>query len=194
MDILFVKTPAQLRMWLTKNHDKKKELWVGFYKKSVNRPGITYSEAVDQALCFGWIDGIRKSIDDISYMNRFSPRKPNSTWSAVNITRAEELTELGLMDPSGLKAFRERNPRMSQRYSYETKPPELAPDFEKRFRRNKKAWSFFETQPPGYRRTALFWVISAKREETRRRRLDTLIEDSENGRRLGMLARPNTSK
>jgi uncharacterized protein YdeI (YjbR/CyaY-like superfamily) len=191
MNATFFEAPAALRAWLAEHYDRATELWVGFYKKGTGRPSITWPEAVDAALCFGWIDGIRKSIDDTSYAIRFTPRKPRSNWSAVNIKRAGELTALGLMHPAGLKAFEERTTDKSGVYSYEQRnAAELNTEYEAQFRANPTAWEFFQAQPTGYRQTAIWWVISAKKEETRLRRLATLIEDSERGRRLGLLARP----
>lgn len=194
MKVRFFKTAADLRTWFAKNHATEPELWIGFYKKAAGKKGVTYLEAIDQALCFGWIDGIRKSIDDISYTNRFTPRTARSNWSEVNIKRVRELSKQGLMHPAGLAAFEARTGKPSGRYSYEARPDRLDPAYEKRFQKNRKAWAFFEAQPPGYRRTAIWWVMNAKKEETRLRRLATLIQDSKNERRLGMLARPPTSR
>jgi uncharacterized protein YdeI (YjbR/CyaY-like superfamily) len=180
----FFKTPAAFRAWLEKHHDREPELLVGFYKKDSGKPSITWPESVDQALCFGWIDGVRKRIDDDSYTIRFTPRRRGSLWSRVNLRRAKELIELGLMTPAGLAAFEQRTERTSSPYSYENPPRVLPPDYEKRFRAQKQAWEYFNAQPPGYRRVALHWVLSAKKEETRERRLATLIEDSAHGRRF----------
>jgi uncharacterized protein YdeI (YjbR/CyaY-like superfamily) len=146
---------------------------------------------LDEALCWGWIDGIRKGIDDISYTNRFTPRRPKSNWSLVNIERARELMKRGLMTPAGLKAFDKRDEEKVRRYSYEQEIPKLDRIYERRFRANKRAWEFFQAQPAGYKRTATWWVMSAKREETRLRRLATLIEDSRNELRLAMLRPPS---
>lgn len=184
MEVTFFKSPSELRNWLQANHDKAKELWIGFYKKSSGRTGITYAEALDEALCFGWIDGIRKSVDEISYTNRFTPRKPGSIWSMVNIKRAGELAEAGLMHPSGLKAFGERDEKKSKLYSYEERVRKLDDVYEEQFRANKGAWDFFQAQPPGYQRSAAWWVMSAKREDTRLKRLAALIEGSEKRQRL----------
>lgn len=189
MDVTFFESSTELRKWLGKNHDKSKELWIGFYKKSSGRAGITYPEAVDQALCFGWIDGIRKRVDETSYMNRFTPRRPRSNWSAVNIKRFGELTKLGLVHSSGLSAFKARDQARSGQYSYEQRPANLAARYAARFRENEQAWEFFSAQSPSYRRTATWWVMSAKKEETRLRRLDVLIDDSNNGRKLRLLGR-----
>ena len=186
----FFAEPADFRAWLEENHERAAELWVGFHKKATGRPSITWPEAVDEALCFGWIDGIRRSLGDESYMIRFTPRKPRSTWSAVNIARAKELVAEGRMRPAGLAAFEARSDERSAIYSYEQRHgAKLAPDEEREFRANSRAWEFFHAQAPSYRKPALWWVVSAKREETRARRLRTLIEDSANGRRLRHLSR-----
>jgi uncharacterized protein YdeI (YjbR/CyaY-like superfamily) len=191
MEVKFFKSSGELRKWLEKNHDRTTELWVGFHRKDSGKPSITYPEALDVALCFGWIDGVRKSVSETSYTNRFSPRKPKSVWSLVNIKRVEELTKLGLMSPAGLAVFQRRDPKKSQQYSYEREKSELDLELEKRFRVNAKAWQFFQKQAPWYRRTAIFWIVSAKREETRAKRLAKLIEDSAKGHRLAMLTPKN---
>ena len=193
MKIAFFQSAADFREWLTSNHHKVQELWVGFYKKKSGKVGIGYPEAVDEALCFGWIDGIKKAVDDVSYTHRFTPRKLKSFWSAVNIKRVGELERLGRMMPQGLKAFAGRDEQKAMQYSYERSACKLEGRYEKQFRGNAKAWEFFQAQPPGYRRTATWWVISAKREETRAKRLATLIETSEQGHRLDMLA-PQSKK
>jgi len=180
----FFETPAEFRAWFERNHDKAAELLVGFYKRDSGRPSITWPESVDQALCFGWIDGVRKRIDDVSYTIRFTPRRRGSIWSAVNIGRVAELTKLGLMQPAGLKAFEARTAEKSGIYAYENAPKVLAPADEKKFRANKKAWKYFSGQAPSYRRAAINYVTSAKREETRARRLELLIDDSSHERRL----------
>jgi uncharacterized protein YdeI (YjbR/CyaY-like superfamily) len=191
----FFATAAEFRAWLAAHHNTSRELWVGFYKKGSGVPSITWPEAVDEALCVGWIDGVRKRIDDVSYANRFTPRKPRSNWSAVNIARVAELTRLGRMQPAGLQAFERRAPARVGIYSYEQrKTAELDAAAEKTFRSNKKAWEFFQAQPPGYRQTALWWVVSAKKEETKRKRLATLIHDSARGRTIGPLTRPTKPK
>jgi uncharacterized protein YdeI (YjbR/CyaY-like superfamily) len=184
----FFAEPADFRAWLEENHERESELLVGFHKKATGRPSITWPEAVDEALCFGWIDGIRRSLGDESYAIRFTPRKARSTWSAVNIERANELVAAGRMRPAGLAAFEARSDDRSAIYAYEQRhAAKLAPDEEREFRSNERAWTFFEAQPPSYRKNALWWIVSAKREETRARRLRTLIEDSANGRRLRRL-------
>jgi uncharacterized protein YdeI (YjbR/CyaY-like superfamily) len=187
MQVEFVESQADLHKWLEENHDKAKELWIGFYKKGSGKSGITYAEALDEALAFGWIDGVRKNVNGDSYTIRFTPRKRGSIWSAVNIKRAGELSELGLMQPSGLQAFSERDEKKSKLYSYEERDRKLDDAYEQRFRANAKAWDFFQAQPPGYRKLASWWVMSAKQEETRQRRLSTLIEGSDKGERLAAI-------
>ncbi len=188
MEIRHFKDSAAFRRWLERNHDRATEIWVGFYRKSSGRGGLTYKEALDQALCFGWIDGIRKKVDEASYMQRFTPRTARSVWSLVNIRRVGELTTLGLMAPKGIEVFKARDPKRSGIYSFENRPKELTPELERRFRRDRAAWEFFLAQPPGYRRLAIWFVMSAKKEETRLKRLTVLIDDSAHGRRLGTLA------
>ncbi len=186
----FFTEPLLFRAWLEEHHATAPELWVGFYKKDSGQPSITWPEAVDQALCFGWIDGVRKSLGEVSYMIRFTPRKPGSTWSAVNIARMGELTALVLVHPAGLAAFERRQEERSGTYSYEQKAGvQLAPAEEEQFRASARAWEFFQAQAPSYRKAALWWVVSAKREETRVKRLATLIADSEAGRTLAHLTR-----
>ena len=155
MDVRFFETPAEFRAWLEANHETATELWVGFHKKATGRPSITWPEAVDQALCFGWIDGIRKSVDENSYTNRFTPRRPTSNWSLVNVKRVGELTDAGLMAPAGLRAFALRDEARTGVYSSEQRPTELPPEYAARFQENPPAWAFFQAQPPGYRRTAM---------------------------------------
>jgi uncharacterized protein YdeI (YjbR/CyaY-like superfamily) len=191
---VFFPTPEEFRAWLEEHHGTATELWMGLYKKGSGRQSITWPEAVDEALCFGWIDGVRQRIDDERYMNRFTPRKPTSNWSAVNIRRVEELTKQRRMRAAGLKAFRERREDRTAIYSYEQRHlAKLEPAQERRFRARKKAWAWFQAQPKGYRTTAVYWVASAKRPGTRERRLDTLIEDSAQGRRVPPL-RPRTGE
>ncbi len=194
MEPKFFAEPLAFREWLEENHHQAQELWVGFYKKGSGRPSITWPEAVDEALCFGWIDGIRKSIDATSYTIRLTPRKPRSTWSAVNIRRVQELIEAGRMQPAGLEAFAKREEDHSRQYSFEQGEVALGEEFEATFRANEKAWAFFASQPPSYRKTTTWWVISAKQEETRRRRLATLIEDSEAGERIAPLRRDRKAR
>ncbi len=184
MTITFFKSPSDFRKWLEMHHTVARELWVGFYKKNSGKPSITWPESVDQALCFGWIDGVRKSIDDTSYMIRFSPRKPTSIWSAVNMKRAQELATQGLMQPAGTKAYALRKENRSGIYAYEQRDASLPDAYERTLKANKPAWKFFEAQPPSYRKIAFWWVVSAKKEETRLKRLDKLIEYSARAKRL----------
>jgi uncharacterized protein YdeI (YjbR/CyaY-like superfamily) len=191
---LFFATGKEFRAWLDEHHATATDLWVGFFKKGSGRPSITWPEAVDEALCFGWIDSVRQRIDDERYMNRFTPRKPTSNWSAVNIRRVEELTKQRRMRAAGLKAFRERREDTTAVYSYEQRHlAKLDPAQVRRFRAKTKAWEWFQAQPKGYRTTAVYWVASAKKPETRERRLDTLIADSAQGRRVPPL-RPRTGE
>ena len=180
----FFATPEAFRTWLEKNHATAKELLVGFHRKDSGKKSITWPESVDEALCYGWIDGVRKTIDETSYTIRFTPRRAKSKWSAVNIKRVGELTKLGRMKPPGLKVFEQRDAAQAEGYSYERKEAQLDAIMEKRFRANKAAWTFWEAQPPYYKRTLSWWVISAKREETREKRLVQLIAASAEGRRL----------
>ncbi len=187
-DVRHFATPSEFRAWLSEHHETATELWVGLRKKGSERPGITWREAVDEALCFGWIDSVGRRIDDQSYTVRFTPRRKGSNWSNVNVERVRELTARGLMQPSGLRAFEARDQRRTGAYSYEV--PELGLDgaVEEGVRSNLAAWDFFSTQPRWYQRAAGHWVMSARREETRLRRLATLVEDSANGRRVRALA------
>jgi uncharacterized protein YdeI (YjbR/CyaY-like superfamily) len=195
MKPIFFATPDEFRAWLDAHHAEETELWVGFYKKETGRPSITWPESVDQALCFGWIDGVRKRIDEESYAIRFTPRRARSNWSAVNIKRVQELTDLGLMRPAGLDAFARRTEDRSEVYSFEQRgSPELGEEFERLFRADPAAWDFFQAQPAGYRRTATWWVVSAKKDETRRKRLATLIEDSAQRRTIRQLTRSPTAQ
>src|SRR5215813_670301 len=151
----FFATPAAWRAWLKENHNKSTELWVGFHKRSSGKPSITWAESVDSALCFGWIDGVRKSLGDESYAIRFTPRRPRSVWSVVNIKRVGDLTARKLMEPAGIEAFKSRADERSAIYAYEQrKGAKLSAEYEQRFRADRKAWEFFQAQPPWYRRTA----------------------------------------
>jgi uncharacterized protein YdeI (YjbR/CyaY-like superfamily) len=190
----FFKTPADFRKWFEAHHVSAPELWVGFYKKASGKPSITWPQSVDEALCFGWIDGIRKSIDDVSYKIRFTPRQPRSTWSAVNIKRAQQLIDQGLVRPAGIKAFAAREQNRSGIYSYEQRSPELPNQYGKKLKRNLAAWKFFQAQPPSYRKAANWYVLSAKKEETRLKRLDVLIEYSAQGRRIPQFTAVKNSK
>ena len=177
----FFKSPADFRKWFEGHHESETELWVGYYKKDSAKPSITWPQSVDQALCFGWIDGIRKSIDEISYMIRFTPRRPRSIWSNVNIKRAGELIELGLMQPTGLKAFAARQEYRSGIYTYEQRSPEMPAQYASKLKKNLAAWKFFQSQLPGYRKAMNWYILSAKKEETRLKRLDNLIKYSAQG-------------
>jgi uncharacterized protein YdeI (YjbR/CyaY-like superfamily) len=188
--IRFFRSAASLRGWLELNHAKAVELWIGFHKTSSPKTGVTYSEALDEALSFGWIDGVRKTVDETRYTSRFSPRVSRSYWSSVNIRRVRRLKKLGRMRPAGLEAFKSSHESRAARYSYENRPRSLPAAEAKRFKGSPKAWAFFSGQPPWYRRMAIWWVVSAVREETRAKRLAILIEDSSKGRRIGLLARP----
>jgi uncharacterized protein YdeI (YjbR/CyaY-like superfamily) len=190
-DVAFFETPATFRAWLEAHHATTRELWVGYYKKGSGQPSITWPESVDEALCFGWIDGLRKSIDDVSYRIRFTPRKPRSTWSAVNVQRVAELTAQGRMHQAGLDVFAQRAEAKTGIYAYEQRQTaELDAASERQFQANEAAWAFFQSQPAGYRKTAIWWVVSAKRDETRRKRLATLIDDAAHGRTIKELTRP----
>jgi uncharacterized protein YdeI (YjbR/CyaY-like superfamily) len=186
----FFESPSEFRAWLEEHHADETELWVGFHKKVSGRAGITWSEAVDQAICFGWIDGIRKGIDEGSYANRFTPRKPRSTWSRVNIERVARLSEQGLMRSAGVAAFERRREERSGVYSFEQQTPELDRASKRVFRSNRRAWEFFQSQAPSYRRAVTWWVTGAKRQATRDTRLAALIEASERGSRLPQFSRP----
>ncbi len=184
----FFPAPKDFRAWLEAHHQTKKELLVGFHKRGSSKPSITWSESVDEALCFGWIDGVRRSLSRTDYVIRFTPRRPSSTWSAVNVARVTELTKRRRMQPAGLHAFATRRPDRTGVYSFERKEKARLPKNQaKALRANRKAAAFFDAQPPWYRRTAIHWVVSAKRQETRDRRLSRLIADSAAGRRIGPL-------
>ena len=180
----FFATPAAFRAWLKKHHKTADELWVGYYRKDCGKPSITWHESVDEALCFGWIDGIRKKVSDEAYTNRFTPRRPGSNWSAINIAKVEELTKKKRMQPAGHAAFAKRSEAKSRIYSYEKVSMELVAPLARKFTANKKAWAFFQIQPPYYRRIMTGWVNGAKQEATRLRRLDKLIKACESGTRF----------
>ena len=178
---IFFAKQSDFRQWLKKNHKTQTELLVGFYKVGSGKPSMTWSQSVDEALCFGWIDGVRKSIDKDSYTIRFTQRKPTSIWSAINIKKIEELTRQGLMLPAGLASFEKRTENKSKIYSYEKEEEELSPNFKKHFKANKKAWDYFQSLAPSYRKVSTHWVMSAKQETTRIKRLNQLISDSAAG-------------
>jgi uncharacterized protein YdeI (YjbR/CyaY-like superfamily) len=181
----FFPTPAAFRRWLEKKHATAKELWVGYYKKHTGRPSLTWPESVDEALCFGWIDGVRYRVDEDCYRIRFTPRQPKSIWSNVNVKRVAELKKLGRMAPAGLAAFAKADPKRAGVYAFEQQNARLGAALEKELKANKKAWAFLRAQAPYYQRLAAWYVMSAKKEETRRRRLATLIARCAAGRRLG---------
>ena len=188
MKIKHFKSASEFRQWLEVNHARVSELWVGFFKKDSGKRGLTYGEAVDEALCFGWIDGLKKRVDALSYTHRFTPRKPKSNWSRINIQKVERLKKAGRMRPAGLQAYTARVPERSGVYSFENAPRELVATEERQFKADATAWDFFQRQPPGYRRLATWWMHGAKKPETRARRLAQLIAESRNGRRLGPVA------
>lgn len=188
--VVFFETPAAFARWLRRNHQTAKVLWVGFHKKGTGRASITWPESVREALRFGWIDGLRRSIDDESYRIRFTPRRRASNWSDVNIRMAHELIRDGLMESAGLAAFQARSERRSGVYTYEQRGSSAEAEVARAVKRNRTAWSFYAAQAPWYRRTCARWVMSGKRAETRERRLATLIEDCAGGRVIKPLARP----
>jgi uncharacterized protein YdeI (YjbR/CyaY-like superfamily) len=183
----FFKDRAAFRDWLSKNHARATELYLGFYKVSSKRGGLTYPEAVEEALCFGWIDGRLNRIDDVSHMQRYTPRIAGSHWSRINIARARALQKAGLMTAAGLAAFARRDEGKTINYSYELRSAALPPALLARFKANRAAWSFFETQAPSYRRLTTFWVASAKRPETQAKRFELLLKVSEAGKRVNLL-------
>jgi len=180
----FFRSQAAFRAWLTTHHATTTELLVGYYKKGCGKPSMTWPESVDEALCFGWIDGIRRRVDDDSYTIRFTPRRPRGIWSAVNIRRAQVLADDGKMRPAGRAAFEARTENRSGIYAYEQRSATLPEEYARKIKENKAAWSFFQAQPPSYRKTLCWWVVSAKKDETRRARLDKLINASARGKRL----------
>jgi uncharacterized protein YdeI (YjbR/CyaY-like superfamily) len=188
---IFFATPEEFGAWLEENHATATEVLVGFHKRGSGKPSITWPESVEQALCFGWIDGVRRSLGDESYTIRFSPRKPNSTWSRVNLEKVEELKQRGLMRPAGLRVYDERREAKTGIYSYEQREAaELPAEYEERLSANAAAWKFWTSRSPSYRKAAVWWVVSAKKEETRERRLASLIEHSQSGRTVPPLTPP----
>jgi uncharacterized protein YdeI (YjbR/CyaY-like superfamily) len=183
----FFESADQLHAWFGQHHASASHLWIGFHKKTSASGGLQYAEALDAALCFGWIDGVRKSISATSYMIRFSPRKSKSIWSRINIKRALELSASGQMHPSGLKVFESRREEATERYSYEQGKLQMPPSYLARFQQNQKAWRYFQSTPVGYQRKATWWLISAKQEPTRERRLEQLIEGSAKSQRLPVI-------
>jgi uncharacterized protein YdeI (YjbR/CyaY-like superfamily) len=189
-DITFFGSPAEFRAWLQANHETAAEKWVGFHRRATGRPSMTWPESVDEALCFGWIDGLRKGLDAERYTIRFTPRRRTSNWSAVNLRRVPELVALGRMQPAGLRAHEERDRRKDAIYSYENRPRDLAPEYQAELAANPEASAWFDAQPAGFRRTATYWIMSAKQEATQRRRLAQLIGDAAAGRRPTALIPP----
>jgi uncharacterized protein YdeI (YjbR/CyaY-like superfamily) len=183
-NLRFFKSGSDFRRWLHEHHDNATEIWIGFYRKDSGKGGITYKEALDEALCYGWIDGIRKKLDDDSFTNRFTPRKKNSIWSNVNVEHVARLKREGRMMPAGVAAYNAKDEKRAGVYSFERERAELEPAMKKRFRQDLRAWKFFESQPPYYRRIAAWWIISAKRDETREKRLAQLIAVSGKEQRL----------
>ena len=190
----FFDSARDFRRWLEENHASVEELWVGFWKAKSGRGGLTYEEAVEEALCFGWIDGLVKRFDEHAYVQRFTPRRAGSIWSAINIGKVERLRKAGRMAAPGIAAYESRDPARTNRYSFENRHVVLDAAFEKRFRAKAKAWKFFEAQPPGYRRLAAFWVMKAKREDTRERRFAQLVADSARGVRVAAVTGPPKAK
>ena len=185
----FFKTPAAFRAWLKKNHRTASALWVGYYKKATGKPSVTWEETVDEALCYGWIDGIRRSLDDEAYVIRFTPRRPASVWSRRNIERVEALRAEGLMRQAGLEAYAHKGAHADSGYAVGDRKESLSREMIAEFKKHPEAWAFYMSQPPGYRKQTTAWVTSAKREQTRQRRLATLIQDSANGLRIRQLRR-----
>lgn len=183
----FFATQEKFREWLEKNHASATELLVGFHRKSSGKKSITYAEALDEALCFGWIDGVRRSLDETSYEQRFTPRRARSIWSLVNIKHIERLKKEARMHAAGLAAYEQRDPKRTGIYAFENAPRELSAEYEKEFRKSKGAWEYFQTYPPYLKKTVSYWVMSAKKEETRSARLRRLIECSARGERIGVL-------
>lgn len=187
---IFFDSAASFGDWLAANHATADEVWVGFWKKGSGAAGVTYAEAVDEALCYGWIDGLTRGRDERSYVQRFTPRRPGSNWSAVNVAKVAELTAAGRMQLAGLRAFEQRSEAKTGVYSYENRPAELPDEYARIFRQSATAWDWFSAQAPSYRKAATWWIVSAKREDTRHRRLVALIERSAAGRRIDPLSPP----
>ncbi len=190
----YFRTPTDLRKWLEQHHGVARELWAGYYKINSRKPSIAWPESVDEALCYGWIDGIRKSVDDSRYTIRFTPRKPGSIWSAVNIERARALTKQGRMQPAGLTAFHARKENRSGIYSYEQRSATLVEPYATRLRQNAAAWAFFQARPASYQKAVNWWVVGARQEATRLSRLEQLIDDSAHGRTIRQFTRRKAAK
>jgi uncharacterized protein YdeI (YjbR/CyaY-like superfamily) len=186
-DVIFFANPEELRDWFDAHHEAADELWVGYHRKATGRPTVTWPQAVDEALCVGWIDSVRYRLDDERNAQRFTPRRRGSIWSTINTKRAGELIAEGRMRPAGVAAFEARSPEKTAIYSYERETAAFTNEQQERFEADEKAWAFFRDQAPSYRRNITHWVSSAKREETRERRFVKLLEDSRAGRRTGVL-------
>jgi len=184
MKIVFFAKQSDLRKWFVKNHAKEKEIYIGFYKIKSSKPSVTWSQAVDEALCFGWIDAVRQSIDEKSYFIRFTQRKPSSNWSLVNIKKIKELTALGLMTQAGIEAFQKRTEKKSGIYSYENEAVKFKKEYEQKLKTDKKAWAFFQSQAPSYQKIVTRWVMTAKQETIQIKRLNDLINDSRAGMKI----------
>lgn len=192
-DVIFFEAPAQLRAWFEANHETATELWLGYHRKRTGKPSVTWQDVVDQELCFGWIDSVRYSLGEDRSAQRITPRRKASIWSAVNIRRFQELEGAGLVHPAGRAAFAKRDEARSRVYSYENRPQGLDEASEKEFRMHRTAWRFFDAQAPSYKRTAAYWILSARQEQTRKRRLTLLIEHSQNGERLPQFVSSSSS-
>lgn len=190
----FFATAAEFRAWLEKHHATAAELVLGFYNKSSGRGGITYAEALDEALCFGWIDGLLRKLDADSHSRRFTPRKPDSIWSRVNVAHVERLKKAGRLHSAGLAAYARRTDAKTAVYSFENRPQTFPPALEKAFRAARAAWTFWSQQPPGYRRTLIWWIVSAKKDDTRQRRLAALIAECAAARRIDLMKPPRISR
>jgi uncharacterized protein YdeI (YjbR/CyaY-like superfamily) len=186
-DVIFFASPDELRDWFDAHHEVADELWLGYHRKATGKPTVTWPQAVDEALCVGWIDGVRYRLDGERHAQRFTPRRKGSIWSAINTKRAAELIREGRMRPAGLKAFEARSPEKTAVYSYERESAAFSEDQRRRFEADAVAWAFFQAQAPSWRRAITHWVSSAKRDETRERRFARLLEDSRAGRRTGVL-------
>jgi uncharacterized protein YdeI (YjbR/CyaY-like superfamily) len=194
MNPIFFPTIEAFREWLTEHHTETQELWVGYYKKGTGKMGITYPESVDEALCFGWIDGVRNGLDAESYMNRFTPRRPGSLWSPFNINRVEELITLGRRQPAGLAAFEARKEKVFGEFTYANRSPDLAEPYAGILKQNEAAWEFYQARPPSYRKVVNWWVVCAKKEETRLKRLAELADCCARGRLIPAMEKLNKSK
>ncbi len=190
-NVIFFESPAELRAWFEANHDTATELWLGYHRKRTGRPTVTWQQVVDQELCFGWIDSVRYSLGEDRSAQRITPRRKGSVWSAVNTRRFKELEEQGLVHPSGRAAFAKRDEARSRIYSYENRPQALDEASEAEFRKHEAAWKFFQVQAPSYRRTVAYWIVSARQEQTKKRRLQEVIEHSRKGERLPQFVSPS---